>query len=122
MGLNMDYISYLEKFAEQSFLSWKKAVDFNMEQSLKIAKKYNLKIYPYITNAFRFNERNKEKAYIKPLTEKQMFEVLNHLKEKGADGVIIWAGSGTKEINGKLPVIKFNDPWFKGVQKFIAEN
>ncbi|WP_151791656.1 hypothetical protein [Acinetobacter soli] len=100
---------------------WKKAVDFNMEQSLKIAKKYNLKIYPYITNAFRYNENNKKLTYIKTLTEEQMFDVLNYIKNKGADGVIIWAGSGTPYENGELPKIKLSSPWFKGVVRFINQ-
>ena len=101
--------------------AWKKSVDFNMEQSLQIAKKYNLKIYPYVTNTFRFNGRDKDKAVIKPLTQEQMFMVLSYLKEKGADGAIIWAGSGTREANGKLPVINFEDPWFQGIQQFINQ-
>lgn len=119
----IDFISPVFYFYDdEDFEAWKKSVDFNLTQSLIIAKKYNLKIYPYITNSFRVSKIDPQTGtwVTKALSKKQMFTVLRYLKEKGADGAIIWTGSGVKDQRGEIPIIKFKDPWFKGVQKFIG--
>ncbi|WP_353171584.1 hypothetical protein [Acinetobacter rudis] len=120
----IDFISPVFYFYDNEDLSaWKKSVDFNLTQSLSIAKKYNLKIYPYITNSFRVSENDpKTGAWVtQALTKKQMYKVLSYLKEKGADGAILWTSSGVKDLQGHPPVIQFKAPWFQGVQKFIKE-
>lgn len=118
----IDFISPVFYFYDNEDLdAWKKSVDFNLAQSLSLAKKYNLKIYPYITNSFRVSDIDPKTGtwVTKALSKKQMFNVLNYLKEKGADGAIIWTGSGVKDQYDQIPIIKFNDPWFQGLKEFL---
>lgn len=117
----IDFLSPVFYFYDgDDFDNWKKAVDFGMRQSHLYAKKYNLKIYPYITNSFRNSPKNPQTQgwTIELLDQKQMLNTLCYLKTKGADGAIIWASSQVVDANGVKPVINVQAPWFKGVQKF----
>lgn len=117
----IDFLSPVFYFYDgDDFDNWKKAVDFGMRQSHLYAKKYNLKIYPYITNSFRNSPKNPQTQgwTIELLDQKQMLNTLCYLKTKGADGAIIWASSQVVDTNGVKPVINVQAPWFKGVQKF----
>ncbi|MDQ8954037.1 hypothetical protein RFH42_13875 [Acinetobacter rudis] len=132
--LNKQYESLAEKidFISPSFYFyddedinlWKKSVDFNMKQSRVLAKKYNLKIYPYITNAFIKSKVDPiTKGWlIKPLSDQQMFDTLEYIKSQGADGVILWNSSNVLEQDGKKPVIDLNSSWFYGIRKFNLPN
>lgn len=95
---------------------WKKSVDFNMAESKKYAKKYNLKIIPYITSTYA---ERKEKYYVEQMTGKEMQQRLSYLKNMGADGVIIWESSQgfERSSNGK-PAIDFSKGWAKVVKDF----
>lgn len=120
----IDFISPVFYFYDnQDLEAWKKSVDFNLTQSLAIAKKYHLKIYPYITNSFRISDIDPQTGtwVTQALSKKQMYSVLTYLKQKGADGVIIWTGSRVKDQQGQIPIIRFDDPWFQGLQKFIQQ-
>ncbi|MDM1337019.1 hypothetical protein HXZ93_13560 [Acinetobacter pseudolwoffii] len=117
----IDFLSPVFYFYDGNDLdNWKKSVDFGMRQSHLYAKKYNLKIYPYITNSFRNSPKNPQTQgwTIELLDQKQMLNTLCYLKTKGADGAIIWASSQVVDANGVKPVINVQAPWFKGVQKF----
>lgn len=92
---------------------WKKSASFHMAESRKYAKKYNLKIIPYITSTYT---QRKEKFYVEQMTEKDMQERLNYLKNAGADGVILWESSEAYEHNGKKPVLDFTHGWAKALK------
>lgn len=95
---------------------WKKSVDFSMAESKKYAKKYNLKIIPYITSTYA---EKKDKYYVEQMSEKEMQQRLTYLKNAGANGVIIWESSEgfERSTNGK-PAIDFSKGWAKVVKDF----
>lgn len=117
----IDFISPVLYFYDGENLDeWRKAVDFNLVQSKSLASRYNLKIYPYITNSFRMGEKNKNTGgwTVKLLNQKQMKDTLTYLDKKGADGAIIWASSQVVDDSGLRPVIQKNSPWIKGIKSF----
>lgn len=121
LALKVDFLSPSFYFYDNEDIAlWKKAVDFNMEQSKKIAKKYNLKIYPYVTNAFITSKVDPiTKGWtVKLLTCKQMHETIRYVESRGADGVIIWNSSNVLDENGVKPIIQLHQSWFKGINSF----
>lgn len=115
----IDFLSPVFYFYDgENFEDWKKSVDFNMNQSQIYAKKYNLKIYPYITNSFKDGAKDQNTGgwKIKLLNQDQMSNTICYLKNSGADGVIIWTSSQVVDQNGIKPIIEFSQPWFKGVK------
>lgn len=99
---------------------WKKMVDFGMQEAKKYARKYHLKIYPYVTNCFKINQS--QPTMILQLDRYQMSFMLNYLSSKGSDGVIIWAGSKTVDVDGKKPLVSLSiDGWAEGVSQFIEQ-
>lgn len=118
----IDFISPVLYFYDGEDLnSWKKSVDFNLDQSKILAAKYNLKIYPYITNSFRMSQKNKKTGgwMIELLNQKQMYHVLTYLDQKGANGAIIWASSQVIDRSGSRLLITTNSPWVQGIKNFI---
>lgn len=122
IATKVDFISPVFYFYDNEDLNaWQRSVDFNLGQSLIIAKKYNLKIYPYITNSFRISNVDPKTGLwtTKYINQNQMVDILKYLKEKGADGAIVWTASAARTEDGKVPVINFEAPWFQGIKKFI---
>lgn len=103
---------------------WKKIIDINMAESHKYANKYNLKIYPYITASYYFSDKDPKTGmrYVEPLTDVEMSDRLDYFKKKGADGVILWESSETRQKNGMKPLMDFRSNWAKGVADFIQKN
>jgi len=103
---------------------WKKIIDINMAESHKYANKYNLEIYPYITASYYFPEKDPKTGmrYVEPLTDIEMRDRLLYFKQKGADGVILWESSETRQKNGSKPLMDFKSNWAKGVSDFIQKN
>lgn len=84
------------------FNQWKVRVDFQMSEAHMYADKYNLKIIPYISGSYLDKGFFKNKI-IHPLSESEMKQRLDYIKNKGADGVIVWEGSTAMLKNGKTP-------------------
>ena len=99
---------------------WRQSVDFGMQEAQRYAKKYHLKIYPYVTNCFKINQG--QPTTILQLNRRQMSFVLNYLSSRGADGAIVWAGSRTVDVDGKKPIIHLSqDGWAEGIGQFIKQ-
>lgn len=107
-----------------NFDAWKQSVNFSISESKKFASKYDLKIYPYITNSFRIGSKDPitNGWTINLLESKQMYDALDYLKQQRVDGVILWASSQVVTIQGRQPTIEFNQPWFMGLTKFMRAN
>src|SRR5690606_7633636 len=98
-------------YNKNDFKLWKAAVDFNMAESQKYAKKYNLKVYPYIRATYSSEKfLGKRKASIQ-LTASEMEDRLLYLYKMGANGVIIWESSEIFELNGEKPILDFQKGW-----------
>lgn len=120
LASKLDFLSPSFYFYDgKNFVDWKKSVDFNMKQSKLIAKKYNLKIYPYVTNAFITSKIDPiTKGWsIELLSCKQMKQTIKYIEDRGANGVIIWNSSNVLTENDVKPIISYDQPWFKGVKK-----
>ncbi|MDR7016957.1 hypothetical protein [Acinetobacter sp. 3657] len=103
---------------------WKSIADVNMKESHKYAKKYNLKIYPYITASYYLSKKNPitRMRLVELLSDKEMKDRLDYLKSKSADGVILWESSNTVENDGEQPVVDLRKGWAKGVINFNLYN
>lgn len=99
---------------------WKSIADVNMKESHKYAKKYNLKIYPYITASYYLSKRNPitRMRLAELLSDKEMRDRLDYLKNQKADGVILWESSNTVQTDGQQPVIDLRKGWAKGIIDF----
>lgn len=113
----VDFLSpVFYNYQKKDIEAWKKTVDFNMVEAKKYAKKYNLKIIPYITSTYH---DRKDKFYVEQMTYEEMKQRLTYLKKVGADGVILWESSEGYEISSKgKPVIDFTKGWSKAVYQF----
>lgn len=99
--------------------NWKKSVDFNIGQSIFFAKKYGLKIYPYITNTYTISKVDPvTKSWrVMYLSCSEMNQVVTYIRSRGADGIIIWNSSNVLDQYGKKPVINLKNSWFEGTFK-----
>lgn len=119
LAKKVDFLSPVFYFYDGKDMDlWKKAVDFNMMEAQKYAKKYQLKIYPYIANSFKLS--TKKPIKIVQLDNKQMLSMLDYLNSKGADGAIIWASSETVEDDGNKPTLGLSEnSWEHGIFQFM---
>lgn len=73
---------------------WKRQAKFQIAQSKLYAKKYNLKIIPYMTGTYLYRDDigkiNKKITY---LSETEMKKRLAYVKSQNVEGVLIWEGS-----------------------------
>lgn len=98
------------------FNQWKARIDFQMSESQKYAKKYNLKIIPYISGTY-LDKGFFKNGIIHPLSESEMNQRLGYIKNQGVDGVIVWEGSTATLKNGERPTYDKN----KGAYKVITQ-
>lgn len=112
----VDFLSpVFYNYQKKDIEAWKKTVDFNMAEAKKYAKKYNLKIIPYVTSTYH---ESKDKFYVEQMTYNEMKQRLTYLKTVGADGVILWESSEGFEISSKgKPVIDFTKGWTKAIKQ-----
>lgn len=114
---DVDFLSpVFYNYQKKDVDAWKRTVDFGMLEAKKYAKRYNLKIIPYITSTYH---EKKDRFYVEQMTRHEMEQRLDYLKQVGADGVIVWESSQGFEIsrNGK-PIIDFSKGWTQAVSKF----
>lgn len=78
----------------RDYNAWKKHADFQIKQSKIYAKKYNLKIIPYMTGTYLFRKDiGKINKTIEYLPENEMLRRIQFVKNQEVDGVVIWEGS-----------------------------
>jgi len=100
--------------------AWKRAAIYNVAA----AKKYKTgkRILPYMTVTIRLDGSGKDDAThhgnIRTVTEAEMLTRLQTLYDLGADGCILWASSGDRTEDGKLPIFDRNSGWGKALADF----
>ncbi|MFW1858742.1 hypothetical protein [Acinetobacter defluvii] len=105
---------------------WKDKAAFNMQEAKKYAKKYDLKIYPFVSlSTWDIQDQNSknQKFFITPISEKNMTTALSFLESQGANGVILWESTSSKHASDKMPaVFDMNRDSFKSVVKIMNNN
>lgn len=103
-----------------NFGDWKERTEFQMQQSKHYAKKYNLKIIPYISTSYWDSLFHKNKT-MHPLSESEMSQRLKYIKSQGANGVIVWEGSTARLKNGEKPTYNKNIGAYKVITQFANQ-
>lgn len=102
------------------FDEWKNRTEFQMSQARSYAKKYNLKIIPYVSGTYLDRGFFKNKI-IHPLSETEMKQRLDYIKSKGANGVIVWEGSTATLKNGENPTYDKRSGAYKVITQFANQ-
>lgn len=94
---------------------WKHHAKFQIEQSKIYAKKYNLKIIPYMSGTYLYRDDigkiNKKISY---LSETEMKKRVDYIKSQNVDGVLIWEGSANDfelKSGGKPVFNRYSGPY-----------
>lgn len=108
-------------YSERNKNNWESQAALNMKEAKKYSNKYNLKVYPFISIG-TLDKVEKGVSYITPVSEKQMTKVLLSLKNKGADGVILWESGATKLTrNGQPAIFDITKDSYKAVKDFAKK-
>lgn len=111
----VDYYSpSLYNYNGSDTVEWNKGALYN----IAACRKYNFpgkKIIPYITPEVKM--KGSPSTF---LTYEEMMGHLQTLYNAGADGVLIWTSSGTRDANGQKIYIDANAGWLKAVRDFMA--
>jgi hypothetical protein len=100
--------------------AWKKAAIYN----IAAAKQYQTSkpIFPYIGVVIHLQSSSPDDSGqhgpVRTLTEAEMLTRLQTLYDLGADGCIVWASSGDRTTDGKMPVFDRNSGWGKALAEF----
>ncbi|HCQ9869378.1 TPA: hypothetical protein OMQ57_000074 [Acinetobacter baumannii] len=99
----------------RDYAQWESHAKFQIDQSKIYAKKYNLKIIPYMTGTYLFRKDiGKINKTIDYLSADEMKRRIQFVKNQGVDGVLIWEGSANdyKLTDGKKPVFnQYSGPY-----------
>ena len=116
----VDFISpSLYNYSGHDFKSWEENAKYNLD----IAKQYtpSKPILPYISPIISLGPSSwsKNGNLVEMLTENEMYERLQALREMGASGCIIWASSQDRLQDGQIPQFDPEKGWGKAVVQFI---
>lgn len=121
----VDFLSpVLYNYEGPDIEAWKRAAVYN----ISAAKKYQTgkRILPYISVIIRLQSSGKDDdsqhGAIRTLTEAEMLTRLQTLYDLGADGCIVWASSGDRTLDGKVPVFDRNSGWGKALADFAKSH
>ncbi|MDS7929218.1 hypothetical protein RMB13_06965 [Acinetobacter sp. V102_4] len=114
---NVDFLSPTLYFYNLKDMNvWKAKAQFNMIEAQRYAKRYNLKIIPFISLSTWNVSKGKYK--IDPLSETNMNQTINYLKGLGADGVVVWeSGTSIQDSDNKAAIFDVNKAAFRSVVK-----
>ncbi|HCW3772328.1 hypothetical protein ACT4WO_13710 [Acinetobacter baumannii] len=113
----VDFISpSLYNYDLRDFDSWKKSVDFSLEEARKYSQ--GKPIIPYVTASYYLPKSNNGKIKTIQLTETEMKQRLDYLKSKKVDGVIFWESGVTFNDKGERPTFRAKSGWGKALIQF----
>ncbi|HFE9726709.1 hypothetical protein [Acinetobacter baumannii] len=113
----IDFISpSLYNYDLRDFNSWKKAVDFSLEEARKYSQ--GKPIIPYVTASYYLPKSSDGKIKTIQLTETEMKQRLDYLKAKKVDGVIFWESAVTYDEKGERPAFRIKSGWGKAIYDF----
>lgn len=112
---NVDFLAPTLYFYDLKDINiWNDKAKFNMSEAKRYAKKYNIKIIPFISLSTWESVNGRFK--ITPLTEYDMSIVIQNLKLLGANGVVIWeSGAAVQDDNRKSAIFDINHSSYKAI-------